>query len=91
MTSLPPARLSQSGRLPRQLIVGLLSLGFGAVFGVGGMFAMKYDSSIGMTLLSLGVVSGVTGVLLVMKHSGDPRFAPHPAVTPPSSNDRPLP
>lgn len=87
MTSLPPARLSQPGRLPRKLIVGLLSLGFGAVFGVGGMFAMKYDSSIGITLLSLGAVSGVLGVFFVMKYSGDPRFAPMPGITPPSSND----
>lgn len=67
--------------LPRKLIVGLVSLGFGAVFGVIGMFLLPYTQTVSVTLIALGGISAVVGVVLVMKFAGDSRFQPPEVVT----------
>lgn len=73
-------RMSQPVSLPRLLIAGLMGLGFGAVFGVLGMFAMPYSAPIGVSLIALGGASAICGVALVMKFGGDTRFDPRPVV-----------
>lgn len=82
-------RMSTPATLPRKLIAGLMSLGFGAVFGVLGMFSMPYTVTVGVTLLVLAGASAVTGVVLVMKFGGDARFDPRPVVnTHPHDTDK---
>lgn len=84
-------RMSQPVALPRKLIAGLMLLGFGAVFGVLGMFAMPYSTTVGITLIVLGGVSAISGVVLVMKFGGDARFDPKPVViSPPSGGGSPV-
>ncbi len=73
-------RASQPAGLPRKLITGLMALGFGAVFGVLGMFFMPYSTIAGITLLVLAAGAAITGVILVMKYGGDARFDPKPVV-----------
>lgn len=74
--------------LPRPLVGGLMALGFGAVFGVLGMFLMPYTQVVGVSLIVAGGASAIAGVILVMKFAGDPRFDPRPTVradSPPDS------
>lgn len=64
--------------LPRKLIAGLVMLGFGAVFGVLGMFLLPHAAVVSVVLIALAGVSAVTGGVLVMKFAGDTRFDPPP-------------
>jgi hypothetical protein len=64
--------------LPRQLIAGLVMLGFGAVFGVLGMFLLPHAPTISIAFIAFGGIAGVTGAVLVMKFAGDARFDPPP-------------
>lgn len=82
-------RVSQPTGLPRMLITGLMALGFGAVFGVLGMFFMPYTVVAGIALLVLAGCSAITGVTLVMKYGGDARFDPKPVVITHDHDDTP--
>ena len=73
-------RPSQASGFPRKLLGGLLALGFGAVFGVLGMFFMPYAAKAAIGLIVLGGITGVIGAIVVMKYGGDSRFDPRPVV-----------
>jgi len=78
---------SPSVPLPRKLIAGLLLLGFGAVFGVLGMFLMPYTGATSIAFIVGGGVSAVSGAVLVMKFAGDARFDPAPSPPHETSDD----
>ncbi len=70
-------RMSAPGSaLPRPLLGGLMALGFGAVFGVLGMFFIPSARTAATSLIVAGGASAVAGVILVMRFAGDPRFDP---------------